>query len=92
MLCWDTHLHDVDQYPVTHEPGQHVHHVEADRVHPEQSQHYPHHHPLDGLLPEEHVGGEWGERPGQHALGDGLQQDGVRHHGRPQLDPPALDI
>ena len=40
---WDTHLHDVDQYPVTHEPGQHVHHVEADRVHPEQSHRYPHH-------------------------------------------------
>ena len=41
----------------------------------------------DGVEPEQDVGGEGGESPGEHALGDGLQQDGVRDHGRAQLDP-----
>ena len=41
----------------------------------------------DGVNLEENVGGEGGERPGEHALGEGLQQDGVGQHGRAQLDP-----
>ena len=41
----------------------------------------------DGVNLEENVGCEGGERPGEHALGDGLQQDGVGQHGRAQLDP-----
>ena len=41
----------------------------------------------DGVEPEQDVGGEGGERPGEHALGDRLQQDGVWDHGRAQLDP-----
>lgn len=41
----------------------------------------------DGVDPEEDVGREGGEGPGEHALGERLQQDGVGQHGRAQLDP-----
>ena len=33
------HLHYVDQYPVTDEPGQDVDQVEANRIHPENKNH-----------------------------------------------------
>ena len=44
----------------------------------------------DGVCPEEDVGCETGERPGQHALGDWLQQRRVRHHGRPEFYPSEI--
>ena len=41
-----------------------------------------------GVHPEEDVGGQRRQGPRQHALWQGLQQDGVWDHRRPELDPP----
>ena len=40
-----------------------------------------------GVHPEEDVGSQRRQGPRQHALRQGLQQDGVWDHRRPQLDP-----
>ena len=41
----------------------------------------------DGIQPEQHVGRQRRQGPRQHALWQRLQQDRVRNHRRPELDP-----